>query len=57
MIEKARYGSKVDFTFQIDAVPGKVSLINLLFRNPFKSSEKFKVQIETESQDQALLEY
>lgn len=45
LVERAMTNG-VDFNFAIEAVPGKVSLVNLLFKNPFSHDELFKVYIE-----------
>lgn len=45
LIDKA-ISNGIDFSYTVDAVPGKVHLINLFIKNPYNRDEIFKAYIE-----------
>lgn len=45
ILEKA-INSGVDFSYTVEAIPGKTQLINLIVKNPFPVQKLFKVYFE-----------
>ena len=45
ILEKA-ISTGVDFSYTVEAIPGKTQLINLLVKNPFPKQSLFKVYFE-----------